>query len=209
MAWMQNWRENQPDMWGNETRGRNVREWERCIVGLVGNALLWLLCLSARVGNQTSLSLSLFPALCLERSLQHADSRNVCMRVSVCAATLYTQQLAGSEWVWLACIVNVFLAMSCIVVHWWRTDINSSGKQESPPPRTYAHAHTPVFGLGRRFISLKWVSRWLILWKEFGQWGRLEGRRRVRGGKEGVPTNKPWGKEREREEEQMDEWWTE
>lgn len=154
MAWMQNWRENQPDMWGNETRGRNVREWERCIVGLVGNALLWLLCLSARVGNQTSLSLSLslFPALCLERSLQHADSRNECMRVSVCAATLYTQQLAGSEWVWLACIVNVFLAMSCIVVHWWRTDINSLGKQESPPPHVPMHMHTHLHG------SLDWVG---------------------------------------------------
>lgn len=45
------------------------------------------------------------------------------------------------------------------------------------------------------------------MWKEFGQWGRLEGRRRLRWG-EGVGTDKQAVREREsekeREEEQMD-----
>lgn len=145
-----------------------------------------------------ALSLSFSSVLCLERSLQHADSRNVCMRVSVCAATLYTQQLAGSMGL---------TGMHCECFPCY--DMYSCALTENPPPHTHTHpcAHAPVwfFGLGRRFITQKWVSRWLILWKEFGQWGRLEGRRRVRRGMEGVPTNKPRGKEREREEEQMDE----
>jgi len=61
-------------------------------------------------------------------------------------------------------------------------------------------ANCMALWIGSEMYFIKWVSRWLILWKEFGQWGRLEGRRRLGWG----GTDKQAVRERERERGRAD-----
>lgn len=97
--------------------------------------------------------------------------------------------------------------MPCIVVHWWRTDINSSWKQELNilPPQTYAHAHT---------CMALWIG-WEIYLSKLGEqvayfveriWAIGETGGKEEREKEGVQTNKPRGRERGRADGRMMNW---